>query len=126
MYIKASAEEFIPTPEKPVILEGVNFESNKAILLENSKQILDRVAASLLAHPDVKVEVAGHCDATGTDEYNLKLSRARANTVRDYLSSKGIPAAQLTVKGYGESQPITDNKTAEGRAKNRRVELKRM
>jgi outer membrane protein OmpA-like peptidoglycan-associated protein len=124
--IKGSAEEFIPTPEKPVILRGVNFEFDKAILLKESTEILDRVAASLLAHPEVKVEVAGHCDSKGSDTYNLKLSDRRAKAVRDYLIKKGLPATQLTANGYGESQPIADNKTAEGRAENRRVELKRM
>jgi OOP family OmpA-OmpF porin len=122
----AAAEEFIPTPEKPVILEGVNFATNKAVLLESSMQILDRVATSLLAHPEVNVEVAGHTDADGSDEYNLKLSDRRAKAARDYLIKKGLPATQLTAKGYGETQPIADNKTAEGKAKNRRVELKRM
>ena len=119
------AEEFIPTPEKPVILQGVNFEFDKAILLENSLQILDRVATSLLAHPEVNVEVGGHCDSDGSDAYNLKLSDRRAKAVRDYLIKKGVPAAQLTSRGYGESHPIADNNTAEGRAINRRVELKR-
>lgn len=124
--IKSAAEEFIPTPEKPVILQGVNFEFDKAILLQTSMQILDRVAVSLLAHPEVKVEVAGHCDSDGSNEYNLKLSDRRAKAVRDYLIKKGVAATQLTAKGYGESQPIADNKTAEGKATNRRVELKRM
>jgi len=124
--IKSLAEEFIPTPEKPVILRGVNFEFDKSILLADSKLILDRVAASLLAHPEVKVEVAGHTDSDGSDAYNLKLSDRRAKAVRDYLITKGVPATQLTANGYGESKPIADNKTVEGRAENRRVELRRM
>ncbi len=123
--IKSSAEEYIPTPEKPVVLQGVNFEFDKDILIADSRQILDRVAASLLAHPDVKVEVGGHCDSDGSDEYNLKLSDRRAKAVRDYLVSKGVPASRLTSRGYGETQPVADNKTAEGKALNRRVELKR-
>jgi outer membrane protein OmpA-like peptidoglycan-associated protein len=116
----------IPTPEKPVILEGVNFETNKAVLLEGSGQILNRVAESLIAHPEVKVEVGGHSDADGSEAYNLKLSQRRANAVRDYLVKMGVPPAQLTAKGYGESQPIAPNTTPEGKAENRRVELKRM
>jgi outer membrane protein OmpA-like peptidoglycan-associated protein len=124
--VKSSAEEFIPTPEKPVILRGVNFEFDKAVLLTESMGILDRVAASLLAHPEVKVEVAGHTDSDGSDAYNLKLSDRRAKAVRDYLIKKGVPASQLTANGYGESRPIADNKTVAGRAENRRVELKRM
>jgi len=123
--IKAEAEEFIPTPEKPVILQGVNFEFDKAVLTADSRQILDRVAASLLAHPEVKVEVGGHTDSVGSDAYNLNLSHQRAEAARDYLINKGVPASRLTAKGYGETKPIADNNTAEGRAKNRRVELKR-
>jgi len=121
-----SEAEFIPTPEKPLVLQGVNFESDRAILLESSKAILDRVAASLIEHSDVKVEVAGHCDAQNSDAYNLKLSDARAKAVRDYLILRGVTAKQLEAKGYGESEPIASNDTAAGRAKNRRVELKRI
>ena len=124
--ITASAENFIPTPETPVILEGINFEHDKAVLLASSMDILDRVAASLVEHPEVKVEVGGHCDADGSDAYNRRLSDRRAKAVRDYLVKKGVPATRMTAKGYGESQPIADNNTAEGKAKNRRVELKRM
>ncbi|MFH1277562.1 MAG: PKD domain-containing protein [Candidatus Eisenbacteria bacterium] len=118
-------EEFIPTPEKPVILKGVNFEYDKAVLLRESVEILDRVAASLITHPDVNIEVAGHCDSDGSDTYNLGLSDRRAKAVRDYLIEKGIPATRIMARGYGESEPIADNATAEGKAANRRVELKR-
>jgi outer membrane protein OmpA-like peptidoglycan-associated protein len=121
----AAAEEFVPTPEKPVVLKGVNFEYDKAVLLVESTQILDRVATSLLAHPDVNIEVGGHCDSDGSNEYNLKLSDRRAKAVRDYLIKKGVPATQMTARGYGETEPIADNATVEGRASNRRVELKR-
>jgi len=123
--VTASAA-FVPTPDKPVVLEGVNFETNKATLLEGAANILDRVAESLIAHPEVNVEVGGHCDADGSASYNLKLSQRRANAVRDYLIKMGVPAAQLTAKGYGETQPIADNVTPEGKEKKRRVELKRM
>jgi outer membrane protein OmpA-like peptidoglycan-associated protein len=119
-----AASAFVPTPEKPVVLEGVNFETNKAVLLEGAGNILNRVAESLIAHPEVKVEVGGHTDADGSESYNMKLSQRRANAVRDYLVKMGVPAAQLTAKGYGESTPVADNKTPDGKAKNRRVELK--
>lgn len=118
--------EYIPTPEKPLILKGVNFETNKAVLLESSKKILDEVAISLMAHPEVKVEVGGHTDATGSDAHNLDLSEGRAIAVRDYLVEKGVKPENLFVKGYGETTPIADNKTKPGRAQNRRVELKRV
>lgn len=119
-------EFVLPTPEKPLVLEGVHFETGKALLTEDSKQILARVAASLLDHPEVKLEVAGHTDATGSDAHNLKLSQARANAVRNYLISKGVKAEVLTAKGYGKSQPIADNQTKEGRDRNRRTELRRL
>ena len=118
--------EYIPEPEKPVVLTGVHFEFNKSILTPDSKTILDKVAASLKERPDVKVEIAGHTDSKGSDAYNLKLSDRRSAAVREYLISKGVMAENLTSKGYGESQPIADNKTDEGRAKNRRVELRRI
>jgi OOP family OmpA-OmpF porin len=119
-------EFVLPTPEKPLVLEGVHFETGKALLTEDSKQILSRVAASLLNHPEVKLEVAGHTDATGSDAHNLKLSQARANAVRNYLVGKGVPAERLVAQGYGESQPIADNQTKEGRDRNRRTELRRL
>jgi outer membrane protein OmpA-like peptidoglycan-associated protein len=122
----AGAYEFIPTAEKPLVLRGVNFATAKAVLIGDSKQILDRVAASLIEHPDVRIEVAGHCDSQGAEEYNLKLSDLRANAVRNYLIEKGVAADRLVARGYGETQPIADNDTAEGRAENRRVELTRL
>jgi OOP family OmpA-OmpF porin len=118
--------EFIPEPEKPVILHGVHFEFNKSILTADSKTVLNAVAASLIARPDVKVEIAGHTDWIGSDAYNLKLSNARADAVMQYLISTGVKADNLTAKGYGETQPIADNNTDEGRTKNRRVELRRV
>jgi len=118
--------KFIPEPEKPVVLLGVHFELNKSVLAADSKTILNEVATSLIARPDVKVEIGGHSDWIGSDAYNLKLSNARADAVMQYLISKGVKADNLTAKGYGETEPIGDNNTEEGRAKNRRVELKRM
>jgi outer membrane protein OmpA-like peptidoglycan-associated protein len=116
----------VPTKEKKVVLEGVNFASNRSTLLPESQHILDNVAEILLANPDVKVEVEGYTDSEGAAAYNMKLSEARANTVRSYLITKGVPGERLTARGYGETQPIADNDTPEGRAANRRVEMKRM
>ena len=118
--------EFIPEPEKPVVLKGVTFAFNKARLTPDAKAILDQVSASLKERPDVKVEIGGHTDSKGSDAYNLKLSDQRANAARDYLMSQGVPADQLTAKGYGEAMPIATNDTEEGRELNRRVELKRI
>ena len=118
--------EFIPEPEKPVVLHGVNFETNKTILFDAAKTLLNQVAESLKERPDVKVEIGGHADSRGNDEHNMKLSQGRAEAAMQYLISQGVSADRLTAKGYGETQPIGDNKTEEGRAQNRRVELKRM
>jgi len=85
--------------------------------------VLDGVAASLVDNPTVTVEVGGHTDNTGRRAPNLTLSDARANAVRDYLIARGVQASQLTARGYGPDQPVSDNTTVAGRAANRRVEL---
>jgi OOP family OmpA-OmpF porin len=118
----AVVPEPVPMPKK-LVLEGVNFDNDKATLRPESSAILDKAAAALKEWGDVKVEVAGYTDDRSTDEHNLKLSQNRAETVRSYLISNGVDANRLTAKGYGESQPIADNNTEEGRFKNRRVEL---
>ncbi len=108
---------------KKLTLEGVNFDHDKSTLRPDTVATLDEAAATLKEWGDVQVEVAGHTDSKGSDAYNLKLSARRANAVRNYLIGKGIAADRLTAKGYGESQPVADNSTEEGRFKNRRVEL---
>jgi len=115
----------VDTTPRKLILEGVNFSTDSAKLKPESRVILDNAADTLKSWDDVKVmiEVAGHTDSTGTDAYNQKLSERRAETVRAYLIEKGIAADRLIAKGYGESQPVADNRTKEGRYKNRRVEL---
>ena len=107
-----------------IVLRGVNFEFDKANLTVNAKTLLDNVAEELTAYPDIKVEVGGHTDAKGSDEYNQKLSEGRAASVLKYLKSKGIAADRMTSVGYGETKPVADNETDEGRELNRRVELK--
>ena len=106
-----------------LVLEGVNFETDKWDILPASAAILDRVAASLRDWPEVKVEVEGHTDSTGGHDHNMQLSDKRAHSVMDYLASKGVDASRMTANGYGETKPVADNKTKDGRAKNRRVEL---
>lgn len=107
-----------------MILKGVNFASNSARLTPDSLPVLDAAAEALLKRPNVSTEVAGYTDDRGLEEHNHVLSERRADTVRAYLVSKGVPAAQLTARGYGEDHPIADNKTTAGRAANRRVELR--
>jgi OOP family OmpA-OmpF porin len=101
----------------------VEFEFNSAVLTGNSKPILDRVAEGLRAHTHLRIEVQGHTDGVGSEKYNLALSQRRAEAVLSYLTSLQVPAAELVAKGYGKSEPIATNATAEGRAKNRRVVL---
>jgi OOP family OmpA-OmpF porin len=103
----------------------VNFETGKATLTPESQTILNGVAESLVANDSIKVQVSGHTDNTGSAAVNARLSKARAEAVRQYLVDKGVAADRLTARGYGPSKPIASNKTAEGRAQNRRVELTR-
>jgi len=112
-----------PAPPQKLVLEGVNFDFDKATLRQEDIAIIDRDVTSLDKWGNVNIEVAGHTDSRGSDAYNMNLSQQRAEAVRNYLVSKGIAADRLSAKGYGESQPIADNATDEGRFKNRRVEL---
>lgn len=109
---------------KEYALHGVNFEFDSAQLTSDSTAILDEALRILQRHPDLKVEIAGHTDSTGSEDYNQGLSQRRAQSVLDYLVGKGANAANLTAKGYGESAPVADNGSAEGRAQNRRVEFR--
>ncbi len=110
--------------EKIIITQKIHFEFNKSNIRPISFPILDDVAELLSKNPSIKkIEIGGHCDAIGGDEYNLRLSQKRAEAVVNYLVGKGIDRSRLIAKGYGESMPIADNNTTEGRAKNRRVEF---
>jgi outer membrane protein OmpA-like peptidoglycan-associated protein len=109
-----------------VILRGVNFQFGSAVLTGDSYAILDRVYESLVEWPEIKIEIRGHTDSVGGNIANKRLSRKRAEAVRNYLVSKGISPERLAAEGYGEDEPIADNTTAEGRAMNRRVELHRI
>jgi len=110
----------------PLVLRGVNFETGRSVLTPESHTILDEVAASLLAQPEVRVEIGGHTDNTGTRAINGRLSRERAQAVKAYLAQKGVAPGRMEVRGYGPDRPIATNATAEGRARNRRVELRRI
>jgi outer membrane protein OmpA-like peptidoglycan-associated protein len=109
-------------------LRGVNFDFDRAEVRSDAAVILDE-AATLLSDalrecPSRSVSVEGYTDATGADAYNLILSERRANAVLDYLADKGVDASRLSAKGFGESSPIAPNDTRDGRALNRRVELR--
>lgn len=105
-------------------LKGVNFDFDKDTLRPDAVAILDEAVSILQKYPQLRVEVAGHTDSVGTEQYNQGLSERRARTVYNYLTGKGIDAGRLVgPNGFGESRPIDTNDTAEGRARNRRTEL---
>jgi outer membrane protein OmpA-like peptidoglycan-associated protein len=112
--------------EKPTILKGVNFEFNSAQLTQNAMTILDLVYDTMEDFPDMVVEVSGHTDAVGSASYNYQLSLKRAQSVKNYLVSRGISSNRIVARGYGEERPIAPNNTEEGRAKNRRIEIVRL
>lgn len=107
------------------IQQQVHFEQDRAVIRSVSYSILNVVAQVLLDYPDTSVEVQGHTDSAGNDEYNLQLSQERADAVRAYLVERGIAPTRLTARGYGETRPIESNRTSRGRAINRRVEFVR-
>jgi outer membrane protein OmpA-like peptidoglycan-associated protein len=126
MALRDSLRLMMATRQTRLTLRGVNFELGKAVLLPISRDILGEVARSLVANPQVRVEVAGHTDSTGSRAVNERLSLARAESVKAYLIENGVTAGQLEVQGYASTQPVATNKTASGRAQNRRVELRRI
>lgn len=103
--------------------KNVFFATGSSKLMAKSNKSLDEVAKLMLADASLKMDIDGHTDSQGSDELNQTLSEKRANSVRDYLISKGVDASRLTATGYGEAKPIADNNTAAGRAKNRRTEM---
>lgn len=104
-------------------LNNIFFDYDKAILGPESESELTRLVSFLSSHPELRIEISGHTDNHGTDEYNSNLSQARAQAVLDYVISKGISSSRLVAKGYGESKPIDTNETDAGRQMNRRVEF---
>jgi outer membrane protein OmpA-like peptidoglycan-associated protein len=109
---------------KKVVLNNILFELGKAVLTASSYVELDKLVNALLDSPQMRIEISGHTDNTGNPVVNAKLSTDRAKAVVDYLIRKGIDTGRLTYHGFGSDQPIADNATAAGRAKNRRVEFK--
>jgi OOP family OmpA-OmpF porin len=126
-----------PAPEPPQVpvlvalrhdrielLEKVQFEVGAAVLLPASERLLDQVAVVLFDHPEIlKLRIEGHTDSQGSNASNQKLSQQRAEAVRAYLEKAGVEPPRLLAKGFGETKPIADNRTPEGREQNRRVEL---
>ena len=114
-------------PARPTyVLKGVNFPSGKSVLTPQSYATLDQVAGVLVANPDIRIEIAGYTDNTGSRMINVRLSAARALAVRAYLARKGVSPSRMTARGYGPAEPVAPNTTAAGRAQNRRVELHKL
>lgn len=111
-------------PARSYRLDNVHFDTDKASLRPDSYTQLNELLEYLQRHSTTNIEIAGHTDNTGTAAHNSKLSQDRANTIRDYLVKKGIKANRVTAKGYGDSQPVADNATEEGRQLNRRTEVR--
>ena len=104
--------------------DGVTFAVDSTTITPSFQATLDKIANSLVQYPNSLVDVMGHTDSTGSDAYNEDLSKRRADAVADYLAMRGVSRARLATIGYGERYPVADNSTEEGRARNRRVEIK--
>jgi outer membrane protein OmpA-like peptidoglycan-associated protein len=114
-----------PAPvKKKIVLRSVHFDFDKSTIRPDAAPVLNEAVATLKAEGGIAVIVEGYTDSVGTDAYNLKLSHRRADAVRQYLVKHGIPANRITTEGFGESRPVASNDTADGRAQNRRVELR--
>ncbi|MDG1572893.1 OmpA family protein [Robiginitalea sp. M366] len=126
-------EEEVPGAEVTRVGEGINvtfteeagvyFDTNKDEVKGTSGETLQRLAGIFQEYPKTIILIEGHTDSAGPEEYNMDLSRRRAQSVANYLIGQGVDASRFTVKWYGETQPRADNSTPEGKAKNRRVEL---
>jgi OOP family OmpA-OmpF porin len=108
------------------LYKDIQFENNKSDLRESSIPTLNEIVEALNAQPGLNIEIQGHTDGSGTRAYNLDLSQRRAQSVKAYLEGQGIGAGRMTTKGFGPDRPIDTNSTKEGRARNRRVEVKPM
>ncbi len=106
-----------------VNMSDVLFDTAKYTLRPGAREKLAKVSGIILGHPGLRLEVEGHTDSVGGDEYNQRLSEQRAASVRDYLVREGISSNSVTAKGFGKTQPVVSNDTAAGRQQNRRVEL---
>jgi len=106
------------------VITGIRFDTTRAVIRPESRPTLDQAVAVLAAYPDLRLEIVGHTDDRGPRERNLELSRARADAVRAYLVDHGIAGDRVTTRGAGPDEPIADNKSADGRAANRRIEFR--
>ncbi|HKT76482.1 MAG TPA: OmpA family protein [Sphingobium sp.] len=103
---------------------GITFATDSSAVQPQFRPTLDQVSSVLAQYPKTYIDVYGHTDSDGSDAYNQTLSERRAQSVADYLTSHGVQSARIATRGFGETQPIASNETAEGKASNRRVEIK--
>lgn len=115
-----------PAPRPTLVLQGVHFQTGRSVLTLDSYVVLDQVAGSLVANPEIRIEIAGYTDSTGSLAVNTRLSNARALAVQSYLARKGVRPDRMVARGYGPANPVAPNATAAGRAENRRVELHKL
>ena len=113
----------MPIDDKRICMFDLKFEFASAVLKKESESQLDKFVELYQSFPNMQLQITGHTDNVGSEEYNQKLSEERAQSVYDYFLKKGIPSSKMTVKGFGLKYPIATNETEEGRAKNRRVEV---
>ena len=106
-----------------VQMSDVLFDTGSATLKPGAREKLAKISGILLAYPGLNLQIEGHTDSVGGDEFNQQLSERRADSVRDFLAEQGVPASSITARGFGKTQPVASNDTAEGRQRNRRVEL---
>ncbi len=106
-----------------VNMSDVLFDTGSSTLKPGAREKLAKISGIVLAHPGLSLQIEGHTDSVGTDEFNQELSGRRADAVRDYLAQEGVPASSMIAKGFGKTQPVATNDTPEGRQRNRRVEL---
>ena len=108
---------------RSIQLGQIAFQSGSTTLTGNSGRAIDEIARLMQTHPDVRIRIGGHTDNTGRADANIRISRERATAVAQALTARGIDASRLIVQGYGSTQPIADNATESGRARNRRIEI---
>jgi OOP family OmpA-OmpF porin len=128
MFLFSCAAKQAKAPSEPKVIDKMTlqvfFDSGKAILTEADLKELPKAVDFLKKYPGTKIRLDGYTDSTGAEAYNMKLSERRATAVRDYLVKEaGVDSSKITVVGHGGADPVADNKTPEGRAKNRRVEI---
>jgi outer membrane protein OmpA-like peptidoglycan-associated protein len=116
--------KLIISPPKTYTLDNVFFDTGKSTLKPESSKELNELVEYMLLKKTLKIEIAGHTDNVGNKDANQKLSEDRANSVRSYLIKKGVEGTRVLAKGYGDTQPIADNNTEEGKQKNRRTEVR--